>query len=84
MSFGSPADIIPFTRFLDCRQRRHRIATALATVAMPASTDGGVRPDVTETSNDDDGASPRVALATVHTALPHSGRGRSIVVIKRT
>ena len=62
MSFGSPADLIPFTRFLDCRHRRHRIAAADATVAMPASTDGGVRPDVTETSNDDDGVSPRVAL----------------------
>jgi hypothetical protein len=43
---------------------------------MPASTDGGVRPDVTETSNDADGVSPRVALTTVHAALPHSRRGR--------
>ena len=76
MSLGSPADIIPFTRFLDCRQRRNKIATAHATVGMSASTDGGVQPDVTETSNDGDGASPRVALATVHAALPHSGRGR--------
>jgi hypothetical protein len=30
-------------------------------VAMSASTGGGVRPDVTETSDDDDGASPHVA-----------------------
>jgi hypothetical protein len=72
MSLGSSADIIPFTRFLECRQRRHRIASANATVVMAASTDAGVRPDVTGTSKDDDGASPRAALATVQAPLPHS------------
>jgi hypothetical protein len=44
MSLGSAADIIPFTRFLECRQRRQRLASANATVVMPASTDAGIRP----------------------------------------
>jgi hypothetical protein len=57
MSLGSPANIIPFTRFLECRQRRHRIAIATATAVMPASTDVGIRPEVTGTSNDDDPSS---------------------------
>jgi hypothetical protein len=60
MSFGSPADIIPFTRFLDYRQRRLLIAAARATAVRAASHDGSVRPDAIETSNGGDGASPRV------------------------
>jgi len=75
MSLGSSAEIIPFKRFLECRQRRHRIAIANATVVMPASTGVGIRPEATGTSNDDDGASPRAASATVYAALPQSGRG---------
>jgi hypothetical protein len=57
MSFGSPGDIIPFTRFLECRQQRHRIAIANATAVMPASTDVGIRPEVIGTSDDDDPSS---------------------------
>jgi hypothetical protein len=30
MSVGSPAELIPFTRFLEFRQRLHRIAAAKA------------------------------------------------------
>src|SRR5205814_117937 len=57
MSLGSSADIIPFTRFVECRQRRHRIAIANATAVIPASTDVGIRPEATGTSNDDDPSS---------------------------
>jgi hypothetical protein len=39
MSVDSPAEVIPFERFLDCRERRRRIAAATGTVVMPASTD---------------------------------------------
>ena len=75
MSLGSPADIIPFTRFLECRQLLQRSNSAPATGVMPASTNGVVRPDVTETANHDDGASPSVASATVHAVLWHRDRG---------
>ena len=66
MSFGSPADIIPFTRFLECRQRRNRLATAPATAVMAASNDGGVPPEVIETP-DDDGAPLRDACGQAST-----------------
>jgi hypothetical protein len=74
MLLGSPAEIIPFTRFLECRQRLQRIAAANGTV-VPASSDAGIRPDATGTSNDDDGASPQGASATVSAVLPHGGMG---------
>ena len=72
MSFGSPADIIPFTRFLECRQRRNRLATAHATAVMAASTDGGVPPEVIETPDDDDGAPPRGAYEQASTRRSRS------------
>jgi hypothetical protein len=59
MSLDSPAELIPFTRFLECRERIHRSATANGTVVVPASTDVGIQPGVTGTANADDGASPR-------------------------
>jgi hypothetical protein len=59
MSLGSPADIIPFKRFLDCRQRRHRMAATNGTVVTPASTDVGIQPEATGIANADYGASPR-------------------------
>jgi len=57
MSLGSSAEIIPFKRFLECRQRR-QIAAANGIVVMPASTDVGIRPEGAGTANADDGASP--------------------------
>ena len=75
MSVGSPAELIPFTRFLEFRQRLHRIAAAKGAAVMPASTDVGSRPDVTGTANADPGASPCHAAATVHAATPHGGTG---------
>ncbi len=59
MSLDSPAEIIPFERFLECRERRHRIAAAKGAVVMPASTDLGIQPEVTGTADADDGESPR-------------------------
>ena len=73
MSLGSPAELIPFTRFLEFRQRLHRIAAATGAVLMPASTDVDSRPDVTGTANADPGATPCHASATVHAATPHGG-----------
>jgi hypothetical protein len=75
MSLSSPAEIIPFKHFLECRRRLHRIAAANAKAVMPALTDVGIRPEVTGTSNDDYGASSRGASATVHAAIPHGGIG---------
>jgi hypothetical protein len=49
MSLGSPADIVPFTRFLECRQRLNRLAVANDASATPASTAVKTQPDVTET-----------------------------------
>ena len=46
MSLDSPGEVIPFTRFLECRERLHRIAAAKVTVVMPASTELGIQPDV--------------------------------------
>ena len=42
MSLDSPAEIIPFKRFLGGRERLHRIEAAKGTVVMPASTDLGM------------------------------------------
>jgi hypothetical protein len=36
MSLNSPAEVIPFSRFLEYRDRVHRIATAKGKVVMPA------------------------------------------------
>ena len=49
MSRGSQADIIPFSRFLECRLRR-RIADATPTPLSSAAID--VQPSVVETSDD--------------------------------
>jgi hypothetical protein len=56
MSLGSPAEITPFKRFLDCGQRLHRIGRERH-IAMPASTAVGLQPEVTGTATDDDGPS---------------------------
>jgi hypothetical protein len=50
MSLGSPAEIIPFTRFLECRQQLDRLGVAHDTSVTPASTDEGLQPEVTETT----------------------------------
>jgi hypothetical protein len=39
MSLGSRADIVPFTRFLEVRQRRQHIATATNTDLTPPPSD---------------------------------------------
>jgi hypothetical protein len=71
MSLGSPADIVPFKRFLERRQRLDRIAAASFTIATPAPTDGGTaRGD--QKANDDSGVSPG-ASATVHATTPDGG-----------
>jgi hypothetical protein len=66
---------ILFKRFLEYRQRLHRLAAANGKVVMPASTDVGIRPEKIGTSNDAYGASSRGASATVHAAMPHGGMG---------
>jgi hypothetical protein len=53
MSVDSPATIIPFERFLECRERRRRIAAETGTVVMPASTDPSVQPETTPRANAD-------------------------------
>jgi hypothetical protein len=53
MSVDSPAAIIPFERFLECRERRRRIAAETGTVVMPASTDPSVQPETTPRANAD-------------------------------
>jgi hypothetical protein len=75
MSVGSSAELIPFTRFLEFRQRRHRSAAATGAVVMPASADVGSRLDVTVPANADPGVSPFNASATVHAAAPHGDTG---------
>lgn len=59
MSVDSPATIIPFERFLECRERRRRIAAETGTVVMPASTDPGIQPETTPSPNADRGEPPR-------------------------
>jgi hypothetical protein len=58
MSVDSPAAIIPFERFLECRERRRRIAAETGTVVMPASTDPSVQP-ATPRANADHDEPPR-------------------------
>jgi hypothetical protein len=48
MSVDSPATIIPFERFLECRERRRRIAA-----------ETGIQPETTPTARDDHGEPPR-------------------------
>jgi hypothetical protein len=45
MSLDSRADIIPYARFLDVRQRRQGIATATGTPALPP-TDVSMQPEL--------------------------------------
>jgi hypothetical protein len=60
MSVDSPAAIIPFERFLECRERRRcRIAAEMGTVVMPASTDPSVQPETTPRANADHDEPPR-------------------------
>ena len=59
MSVDSPAEVIPFERFLECRERRRRIAAATGTVVMPASTDRSIQPDLTARAKADQADSPR-------------------------
>jgi hypothetical protein len=59
MSVDSPAEIIPFERFLECRERRRRIAAATSTAVMPASTDRSIQPEVTGCAKVDHVESPR-------------------------
>lgn len=58
MSVDSPAEIIPFERFLECRERR-RLAAATGTIVMPAATDLSIQPELTAPANADYAASPR-------------------------
>jgi hypothetical protein len=53
MSLGSPAEIIPFTRALTCRQRLQRIAVMTGTVVTPRSTDVSIRPSDTKMNPSD-------------------------------
>lgn len=55
----SPATIIPFERFLECREHRRRIATETGTVVVPASTDPGIQPETTPGAHADRGEPPR-------------------------
>ena len=59
MSVDSPAEVIPFERFLECRERRRRIAVATGTVVVPASTNLSIQPELTERANADHADSPR-------------------------
>jgi hypothetical protein len=58
MSVDSPAAIIPFERFLECRERRRCIAAGTGTVVMPASTDMKIQPKGTGSANADHVESP--------------------------
>ena len=59
MSVDSPAEVIPFERFLECRDKRRRIAAATGGVVPPASTDLIIQPELTERSNADHADSPQ-------------------------
>ena len=59
MSVDSPAEVIPFERFLECRERRRRIAAATGNVVMPASIDLSIQPELKERANADHADSPR-------------------------
>ena len=71
MSLGSPADIVPFKRFLERRQRLDRIAAASVTIVTPVPTGAGTA-RANEKSNKDAGMSPS-ASATVHATTPDGG-----------
>ena len=58
MPVDSPAEIIPFERFLECRERRRCIAAGSGTVVMPASTDLKIQPEETRSANADHVESP--------------------------
>ena len=58
MSVDSLAEVIPFERFLECRERR-RIAVATGTVVVPASTNLSIQPELTERANAAHADSPR-------------------------
>jgi hypothetical protein len=73
MASGSPAELIPFTRFLERRQQLHRIAVANGTVAMLESADLGTRPDVAGTASA--GGPPSLESATVHATMSPGGMG---------
>ena len=84
MASGSPAELIPFTRFLagpadytpvhfERRQQLHRITVANGTVAMLESADRGTRPDVAGTANA--GGPPSRESATVHVTMSPGGIG---------
>jgi hypothetical protein len=70
MSLGSPAEIIPFTRFLECRQRLNRLGVTNDTFVTPASPDLGIQPDAAETRTITV-TRRRSVSATVHPAMPH-------------
>jgi hypothetical protein len=59
MSVDSPAEVIPFERFLECRERRRRIAASTGTVVTAASTDLSIQPELTARANADHPDSPR-------------------------
>ncbi len=46
MSLDSPADVVPFERFLESRERRRRNAAEKSSVVVGQSTDLGLQPDV--------------------------------------
>ena len=73
MAPGSPAELIPFTRFLERRQQLHRIAVANGTFAMLESADLGTRPDVAGTANVD--GQPSHESASVHATMSPGDMG---------
>ena len=71
MSLGSPAEIVPFKRFLERRQRLDRIAATSVTIVTPVPTDvGSARGD--KKSNHDSRVA-RGASATVYATTPDDG-----------
>jgi hypothetical protein len=73
MASGSPAELIPFTRFLERRQQLRRITVVNGTVTMLESADLGTRPDVAGTANA--GGPPSRESATVHVTMSPGGIG---------
>jgi hypothetical protein len=59
MSLDSPADIIPFTRFLERRERLRGMAASKGTVVTPASTDSDIQPHGTARASAEHDALPR-------------------------
>jgi hypothetical protein len=58
MSLNSPAEVIPFSRFLEYRDRLHRIATAKGKGVMPSAIDLGIQLEVTGSATADHAESP--------------------------